>query len=182
MKGRKHLSYANVVATIALFGVVAGGGAYAASKIGTSDIQRQAITSKKLARGSVLSGKLAQGAIGANQLAPDAAGVALAGVKVDRNGTLLTWFNRLGQGQPRIEHPINGKYAIYLPGFEDFAFGGSIPVATLINADPDSGEAVVNSQSCSGLCTEHPEVITRDSSGVRADRSFSYLIFAAPAP
>ena len=37
---RSHLTYANVVSTLALFAVLAGGGAYAASKIGGKDLKR----------------------------------------------------------------------------------------------------------------------------------------------
>lgn len=36
---RRRLTYANVMATIAVFGVLAAGGAYAASKIGTNQIK-----------------------------------------------------------------------------------------------------------------------------------------------
>ena len=35
---RSRLTYANVMATIAVVGMLVGGGAYAASKIGASDI------------------------------------------------------------------------------------------------------------------------------------------------
>lgn len=48
MSIRKHLNYANVVATLALFGVIAGGGAYAASKIGSSEIRNGSIRSADL--------------------------------------------------------------------------------------------------------------------------------------
>ncbi len=53
VRARDRLTYANVMATIAVFGVLAGGGAYAASKIGTSDIDRHAVTHPKLAKDSV---------------------------------------------------------------------------------------------------------------------------------
>jgi hypothetical protein len=44
----ERLTYANVVATIAAFGVLAGGGAYAASKIGSNDIKKNAVRSKQI--------------------------------------------------------------------------------------------------------------------------------------
>jgi len=50
---RPHLSYANVMSTIAVFGVLAGGTAWAASKIGTNQIERGAVTAKKLHRNAV---------------------------------------------------------------------------------------------------------------------------------
>ena len=51
MRVRQHLTYANVTATIALFGVVTGGGAYAASKIGTRDLEHKAVTAPKIRQG-----------------------------------------------------------------------------------------------------------------------------------
>jgi hypothetical protein len=39
----RRLTYANAMATIAVFGVLAGGGAYAASKIGAGDIAKNAV-------------------------------------------------------------------------------------------------------------------------------------------
>jgi hypothetical protein len=53
MNVRRRLSYANVMSTIAVFGVVAGGGAYAASKVGPRDIQRNAVTGKHIKKGAV---------------------------------------------------------------------------------------------------------------------------------
>jgi hypothetical protein len=45
---RPHLSYSNVVSTTAVFAVLAGGRAWAASKIGTNQIKNGAVTAKKL--------------------------------------------------------------------------------------------------------------------------------------
>jgi hypothetical protein len=47
---RRHLTYANVMATLAVFGVVAGGGAYAASVA-----ERGSVTSESIRNGSVRS-------------------------------------------------------------------------------------------------------------------------------
>ena len=60
---KSKLSYANVVSTIALFLALTGGVVYAASKIATKDIQRQAVTGKKIAPEAVKNGKLAAGAV-----------------------------------------------------------------------------------------------------------------------
>lgn len=67
-----RLRYADVVATLALFGVLAGGGAYAASKIGSKDIARGAVKSKQLARAAVKGKHLAKGAVSAKHLAKKA--------------------------------------------------------------------------------------------------------------
>lgn len=62
-KIRSHLTYANVMSTIAVFAVFAGGTAWAAARIGTSDIRNGAVTSKKLHGGAVTSKKLGSGAV-----------------------------------------------------------------------------------------------------------------------
>jgi hypothetical protein len=68
---RARLTYANVVSSLALFLVLTGGAVYAASKIRTSEIQRHAVTDRKLAPGSVKNGKLADLAVGNAQIKDD---------------------------------------------------------------------------------------------------------------
>ena len=48
MRIREHLTYANVAATIALAGVIGGGGAYAAGVIDSGDIENNSIESRDL--------------------------------------------------------------------------------------------------------------------------------------
>jgi hypothetical protein len=48
------------MATIAVFGVLAGGGAYAAYKIGPSDISKNAVRSKHIKKGQVKTADLAR--------------------------------------------------------------------------------------------------------------------------
>jgi len=55
---RPHLTYSNVMSTIAVFGPLAGGGARAASKIGTGELKNGAVTAKKLHRNSVTGAKV----------------------------------------------------------------------------------------------------------------------------
>ena len=50
---RRRLTYANVIATIAVFGVVAGGGAYAASKLGPGDIAKNAVRAKHVKKNQI---------------------------------------------------------------------------------------------------------------------------------
>ena len=64
MRGlRSHLTYANVMSTIAVFGVLGGGAAYAAGTIGSSDIIDGQVMRVDLADESVTSAKIAQKAI-----------------------------------------------------------------------------------------------------------------------
>ncbi len=60
---RKHLTYANVMATLAVF-LVLGGGAYAALKL-----PKDSVTSKQIKKGSVKGSDLAEGAVAKRQLA-----------------------------------------------------------------------------------------------------------------
>lgn len=72
---RPQLSYANVIATIALF-VALGGAAVAAglpkNSVGTSQLKRGAVSAAKLKRGAVTSGKIAPKAVSAGKLGANA--------------------------------------------------------------------------------------------------------------
>jgi hypothetical protein len=80
---RGKLTYANVMSTLAVFLVVSGGAAYAASHLGknsvgtkqlkknavtTAKIKNEAIATEKIKNGSVTNGKLADGSVGSTQL------------------------------------------------------------------------------------------------------------------
>jgi hypothetical protein len=72
---RPRLSYANVIATIALF-VALGGAAVAAglpkNSVGTNQLKRGAVSAAKLKRGAVTSGKIAPKAVSAGKLGANA--------------------------------------------------------------------------------------------------------------
>ena len=59
-KHRRTPSPALVISLIALF-VALGSGAYAASKIGTSDLKKNAVTTPKIAKNAVKSSKVENG-------------------------------------------------------------------------------------------------------------------------
>jgi hypothetical protein len=60
---RERLTYANVMATIAVFGVLAGGGAWAAGTIGPGDIQANAVRSGHIKNHQVRKPDLASSAV-----------------------------------------------------------------------------------------------------------------------
>ena len=65
---RKRLTYANVVATLALFLVVAGGSAFAAGQlaknsVGSKQIKKNAVTTAKVKKGAITGAKVKNGAI-----------------------------------------------------------------------------------------------------------------------
>jgi hypothetical protein len=97
---RCTLTYANVMSTIALFGVL-GGGAYAAARVGADDIKRNAVRSKHikknqvgrkhLKRNAVSAAKIGAGAVTESKIAAGAvteskiADAAVSGAKVNES-------------------------------------------------------------------------------------------------
>jgi hypothetical protein len=81
---KPRLTYANVVSTLCLFLALGGGAAFAASKVRSGDIARNAVKSRNLGPGAVkttdvfkravTSGKLALGAVRSNQIADGSIG------------------------------------------------------------------------------------------------------------
>ncbi len=74
---RQHLTYANVMATIAVF-IAIGGTSYAASKVGSGDIKKNAVESKHIGSGQVKKKDLKDGAVTEEKLAGD----SVTGAKV----------------------------------------------------------------------------------------------------
>jgi hypothetical protein len=62
MIGRR-LTYANVMSTIAAFGVLATGGAYAAAQIGAKDIKKNAVRAKHIKKGQIKAKHVAKSAV-----------------------------------------------------------------------------------------------------------------------
>ena len=71
MRLRRHLSYSNVLSTIAVF-LAMGGGAYAVSiprnSVGPKQLKPNAVTAKKIQRNSINSAKLRNRSVGAADL------------------------------------------------------------------------------------------------------------------
>jgi len=84
---RRHLTYANVMATIAVFGVLAGSGAYAASKIGTRDIENGAVTAKKLHKKAVKTSRIAAAAVTSEKIGSGQVGGKALGTITERSAT-----------------------------------------------------------------------------------------------
>lgn len=72
---RKHLSYANVMSTLAVFLLLGGAGAYAAQKkIGATAIKSSAVTTAKIKNGAVTAPKVKAGAISSDKIVDGAIG------------------------------------------------------------------------------------------------------------
>jgi hypothetical protein len=78
---RKRLTYANVMSSIAVFLVVAGGSALAAgglgkNSVGTKQLKKEAVTAAKVKNGAITGGKIANGAVTGAQLGGGAVGAS----------------------------------------------------------------------------------------------------------
>jgi hypothetical protein len=104
-------------------------------------------------------------------LSPTGRGPAVAGVRLDTNGAVLSWFNRRG-GQPTVAHTDgSGVYTVTFPGS---TFGGNdfIPAATLggsgeisVSGAVSGGGVIVDTFSSVGLSTDAPlSLVVFDSS------------------
>jgi hypothetical protein len=85
---RSRLSYANVMATLALF-IALGGASYAATalpknSVGTKQIKSAAITAAKIKNGAVTGAKIAPGSITGGQIALSTLGTVPSATKADQ--------------------------------------------------------------------------------------------------
>jgi hypothetical protein len=79
---RRHLTYANVMSSIAVFLMLGGATAFAATKVGANEIKansiktgkivKEAVVSGKIKNGAVIESKIADGAVTTNKLADNA--------------------------------------------------------------------------------------------------------------
>ena len=193
MRIPEHMTYANVMATIAVFGMVAGGSAYAISKIDTRDIAAGAVTAKKLDGEAVKTSKLRAGAVTNDKLADGAvesrnlgqfAPVPMAGVVVYHSvggPKIFSWFNRLSDEKPTLGHTQTGVYDLEIPGLNGphfFSYRELLNSVTLVGGS-QGGEVSSRWTDCSGGGCLHPIIETFDSAGTPADRGFVYLVYRA---
>ena len=117
---RKFLTYANVLATLALF-VALGGGAYAAGLITGKQIKDGSITGADIKNGSLLAADFKTGQIPAGPAGPAGApgtagvpgipGTAVAFAHINGDGTLDA-ANVKAITSANISHPAVGTYCI----------------------------------------------------------------------
>src|ERR1700733_11132727 len=65
----KRLTYANIMSSVAVFLVLGGATAFAATKIGSNEIKAKAITTGKINKEAVTAGKIKNGAVTGGKLA-----------------------------------------------------------------------------------------------------------------
>jgi hypothetical protein len=188
MRLPRHLTYANAMATIAVFGVMAAGSAYAVSKIGTRDIAKGAITANKLHAKAVKTSKLGSGAVTGGKLAPGAvetanlsqsAPVPLAGVVVSY-GVIRSWFNRFNDQEPILSQAGPGVYDLEIPGLSESPSSSSLTLLSSVSLSGpgvDSGEVTSRWTQDSAGGDLHPIISTFNSAGSPEDKPFTYLVY-----
>jgi hypothetical protein len=108
---RPSLTYANVVATLALFLALSGGVVWAANKITSKQIGKGAVKSKNLAKGAVKNKNLAKNAVKAKNLAKKAVTSAKLGKGAVTNAKLADGavnFAKLAAGTNLIASASGG--------------------------------------------------------------------------
>jgi hypothetical protein len=197
MTKRTRIRYADVAATFALVIAMSTGGAFAAGQIGSNGIANNAIKSRHIANGQVktpdlkdnavksakvkdgsLTGNdVADGSLSSDDLGTSVKGVAMAGVTVASDGTIVQSFNRVG-GAITASNPSTGTYSVTIPGA---AFTGFTSVLSSINGSVGN-YCYVNNGSASTLelrCRTFADALTnttvnfvlyRDSTGSTAPR------------
>jgi hypothetical protein len=104
---RSHLTYANVMATLAVF-LVLGGGAYAAFQL-----PKNSVRSKNVINGQVNGKDVKESSLGQVPSAAQANPVAFA--NINHSGTVRT--NSRGVAQANVTHPFDGTYCFKGLGF-----------------------------------------------------------------
>jgi hypothetical protein len=201
---RRHLSYANVVATFALLFAMSGGALAAKHYLINSTKQINPKVVKALRGKAGSTGKEGppgkegkegkegkQGPAGTVEtsnfytktqsdgryLQSTSRGVALAGANIKENGEVSRYFNTFG-GAPSVTHESTGVYDIEFPGASFTA------ADTLLSVTADTASVVSTMVQADYCCTNTIVVQTYDgngTSGTHANRQFHLLVFGASA-
>jgi hypothetical protein len=107
---RGHLSYANVMSTIAVFAVL-GGGAWAATKIGTEDIEKGAVTTKKLHKAAVKTKKIGADAVTGAKLDEASLGAVPVADAAGKASTALIGMSPLAYGRVTAEGTVDAEHS-----------------------------------------------------------------------
>jgi hypothetical protein len=168
---RRRLTYANVVATLALF-LAVGGGAYAVSKIGSNQIRRNAIKSKHVAKNALRGADVRESSLGTVPNSEELGGhplgeivrridfrqqhVTSASAKQTIGGVELTYTCSviIGNGTLTIdgERKVDGSVAfdgavVFGNNSVDHIFGAFEPDGTLFSgndSNPQLGRGVIS--------------------------------------
>ncbi|HEY2054287.1 MAG TPA: collagen-like protein [Solirubrobacterales bacterium] len=182
---RKRLTYANVMSSIAVFLVVAGGTAFAATQlgkesVGTRQLKKEAVSLAKIKTAAKNSLKGATGPAGAKgatgltgpQGVPGkngADGSATAYAQIESDGTVNLEHSK-GITQGNIQVAGVGAYC-----FHDLTFNPKNAVATLLNFETGEITTGVAPDKVGGVCTVgnvNARVETYNDTGTIANKGF----------
>jgi hypothetical protein len=103
---RKHITFANVMSSIAVFLVLGGGAAYAAKKIGSNEIKGNSITTGKIKKEAVSASKIKKNAVTTAKIANG----AVTGAKLNL-GTVGTVPNATHANSADNANTVGGQSA-----------------------------------------------------------------------
>jgi hypothetical protein len=133
---RSKLTFANVVALLALF-IALGGSAYAIH------LGKNAVKSRNIKNGAVTEAKLAEGAVDATKLSPGAVGAGSIGAIVLRTATVPLPD---GSGPITVAHCKPGEMLLGGTGRVNASGSSDVAVEGIVPSNPD-GSAVVDGES-----------------------------------
>lgn len=159
-KIRSRITYANVMSSLAVFLVLGGATAFAATKIGSNEIKANAIltgkikkeavtagkvknaaiTNSKLADGAVTESKIAAGAISPAKLSASAQPTLIASLQVKANGEVIASTPGV-----KVLKWTTGAYCVGLPFA---AIGGAVSTRGDAGAESNAQVTVPGDPNC----------------------------------
>jgi hypothetical protein len=174
---RKRLTYANVMSTMAVFLILGGATAVAATQLGKNSvgtkqlkrnsvtaakIKRNAVTSVKIKKGAVTAAKIGAGAVGASQLAAGSAGNTQTQlVKVFKAGAVPVG-GATEETAPKVELGTVGPFHFYGKCFQN---GANVEAKTYIELT--SGVATLGSEDGANFDTDTTGYLTPSTPEVK---------------
>ena len=184
---RQRLTYANVMSTLAVFLVIGGGAAFAATQlpknsVGSKQIKKNAVNSAKVKDHSLRASDFKEGQLPAGPKGEKgatgskgetgAAGSAVAYAKVNANGTVDASLSK-NITSANVSHSGTGEYC-----FHGLSFTPKNAVTTLLNFETGEISAGVAPNDIGSACTDSnvgARVETYDDSGAIADEAFMVI-------
>ncbi len=187
---RKRLTYANVMSSLAVFLVIGGGAAFAATQlpknsVGSKQIRKNAVNSAKVKDHSLQAADFKEGqlpagpkgATGATGAAgpkgeTGAAGSAIAYAKVNANGTVDASLSK-NVTSANVEHSGTGEYC-----FHGLSFTPKNAMATLLNFETGEISAGVAPNDIGSACTSSnvgARIETYNDTGAIEDEAFMVI-------
>jgi hypothetical protein len=164
---RDHLTYANVMATLAVFLVLGGGSAVALSgqnTVQSDDLGPGAqVKAADVAANAVSGAKIVDGSVGGADLAAGAKGARAYGV-VGSTGTLNTSRSK---NITSVSHPTNGIYCLTIGGGITLA-----SVAPVLSSDYNGNDTIPSNANVA--LTEWDSSNTNCPSGTLEVRTYDY--------